>query len=81
MQRVDVRRFIARRDYHVPTAASAQADAAHNRPVAQAEKPAPKQPTETKPFDPHAAHAPSAHCRTTKPWYDTSGPADAVLGG
>jgi tetratricopeptide (TPR) repeat protein len=58
----------------MPTAAGAQADAAHKvRPVAQAEKSEPKQRTETRPFDPHAAHAPSAPAATTKPWYDTSG--------
>ncbi|MGZ8372755.1 MAG: hypothetical protein ACXWUW_07440, partial [Rhodoplanes sp.] len=58
----------------MPTAAGAQADAAHKvRPVAQAEKSEPKQRTETRPFDPHAAHAPSATAATTKPGYDTSG--------
>ena len=52
----------------MPTAAGAQADAAHKvRPVAQAEKSEPKQRTETRPFDPHAAHAPSAPAATTKP--------------
>ncbi|MFY9624138.1 MAG: hypothetical protein WAJ91_07095, partial [Rhodoplanes sp.] len=52
----------------VPTAASAQGDP--TQPVAQVDKPA--QPTETKPFDPHAAHPPSAHAKSTTPWYDIS---------
>ena len=52
----------------VPTAASAQGDP--TQPVAQIDKPA--QPTETKPFDPHAAHPPSAHATSPTPWYDIS---------
>lgn len=51
-----------------PAAASAQGDP--SQPVAQVDQPA--QRTETKPFDPHAAHPPSAHTKSTAPWYDTS---------
>ena len=57
-----------------PYAASAQFDPSHQvHPVAQADRLEPKQRTETKPFDPHAAHAPSVPAAATRPWYDTSG--------
>jgi tetratricopeptide (TPR) repeat protein len=57
-----------------PHAAGAQSDSSRQvHPVAQADRLEPKQRTETKPFDPHAAHAPSVPAAATRPWYDTSG--------
>lgn len=56
-----------------PSAASAQTDASQRLPsIAQADKPEPTQRTETKPFDPHATHPPSAHAKSATPWYDIS---------
>ncbi len=56
-----------------PTTCGAQADASSQvYSVAQADKPETKPRTETKPFDPHAAHAPARPAAPMQPWYDTS---------
>lgn len=56
-----------------PTASAAQANASPGvEVVAQADKAETKPRPETKPFDPHAAHAPT-HVASMRPWYDTSG--------
>ncbi len=56
-----------------PTAAGAQGGASPSiQTVAQADKSETKQRTETKPFDPHAGHAPAMPAASMQPWYDTS---------
>jgi len=56
-----------------PTASAAQANASPGvEVVAQADKAETKPRPETKPFDPHAAHAPTTPAASMRPWYDTS---------